>query len=275
MEVRIVFCLCVLLHCILMASSFTEKVLYSTAYAIKEFDIDTRNVTVLVKLEGDVYAMDYDYNNRFIYFPRLNMHDIVRFPYPSDNTTLQTIVHSVSYPSGIAVDSINDHLYWVDYNYNKLSRCTLDGRNVTVLSTLSNPWVIRLDVTDRWIYIVERDIGISKLRFDLLEKETIINFVSTPVYCMDIDTDENRLFWIIDNTGELKSAKDDGSDVKKILSTKNSANKLAIRVFGSYIFYADNNKLLMVAKTTGSMPTVLYNETSRITSMFVYNLIGM
>lgn len=90
-----------------------------------------------------------------------------------------------------------------------------------------------------------------------------------------VDTDDNRLFWIIDNTGELKSAKDDGSDVKKILSTKTSGTKLSIRVFGSYIFYADYTKLLMVAKTPGSMPTVLYNETSRITSMFVYNLIGM
>lgn len=53
--------------------------MYSTTFAIKEFNIDTRNVTVLVKLENDVYAMDYDYNNRFLYFPRLNMHDIVRY----------------------------------------------------------------------------------------------------------------------------------------------------------------------------------------------------
>ncbi|CAG2199985.1 LRP5_6 [Mytilus edulis] len=235
-----------------------------------EFDIDTGNVTVLVEQSDNVYAMDYDYKNRFIYFPRYNTHDIVRFAYPSKNRTLQTVIQSSPYsPSGIAVDPTNDHIYWTDYDGHRLSRCNLDGSNVTVLSSLSSPFVIRLDLTNRWMYIVERDIGILKSRFDLSENKTIVNFVSR-VYCMDIDTDEQRLYWIIYDNGDMKSATLNGSDVKTILSTNSAGNKMAIGVLGSNIFYADNNQLFMVAKTPGSTPTFLYTDNSRIESIFVF-----
>ncbi|CAG2190431.1 unnamed protein product [Mytilus edulis] len=175
-----------------------------------EFDFDTHSATVLLELGStSVYAIDYDYQNRYIYFPRYSYNDIVRFPYPSNNTTLQTVVQSLSYPTGIAVDSANGHIYWIDAGTDILSRCNLDGSNITVLSTLS---------ILGWMYIVEQYTGILKSRFDLSDRRTITNFTSTPVYCMDIDTEENRLYWI-NYDGDMKSAKNDGSDVKTIHST--------------------------------------------------------
>ncbi|CAG2245201.1 LRP1B [Mytilus edulis] len=198
----------------------------------------------------------------------------ISFAYPSNNTTLQTVVQSLSGPTGIAVDSAYDHLYWIDYYRDQLSRCNLDGSNVTVLSTFINPLVIRLDVTKRWMYIVERNIGIMTSRFDLSDRRTITNFTSTPVYGMDIDTEENSLYWI-NYDGEMKSCKDDGSDVKTILSTHVRRPYYAIHVVGSYIYYANGNQLLMLSKTSGSTPTVLYNDTSYIYSIFVFNQSGM
>ncbi|VDH97063.1 Hypothetical predicted protein [Mytilus galloprovincialis] len=240
-----------------------------------EFDIDTRNVTVLLEQSEYVYAMDYDYKNRFIYFPRYNTHDIVRFAYPSKNTTLQTVIQSLSGPTGIAVDPTNGHIYWTDYNTNRLSRCNLDGNNVNVLSSLNSPLVIRLDLTNRWIYIVERFLGISKSRFDVAKQQNIVNFTSARVDSMDIDTDEHRLYWI-NGEGDITSSKDDGSDVKTIHSTNVAANYFAIGVVGSYIYYGNAyNQLLMVSKTPGSAPTVLYNDTRRIESIFVLNSPGM
>lgn len=64
--------------------------------------------------------------------------------------TIQTVVHTGPYPVGVAVDSANDHLYWIDHIINTLSRCNLDGTNITVLPTLIKPWVIRLDVLKRY-----------------------------------------------------------------------------------------------------------------------------
>ncbi|XP_052065110.1 low-density lipoprotein receptor-related protein 1B-like [Mytilus californianus] len=276
MEVQVWLCLCFLLHCTIHATSYSGKLLYSTYSLIKEFDVDTRNVTILLELgSSHVFAIDYDYKNRFIYFPRYNtFYDIVRFAYPSKIITLQTIVKTSSYSSGIAVDSATDHIYWTEV-HGLLSKCNLVGINVaTVVSSLNNPWVIRLDITNRWMYIVEHYIGILKSTFDLSEKRTIVNFTSTPVYCMDIDTEENRLYWI-NHDGDMKSCKDDGSDVKTILSTNISRSYLAISVVGSNIYYANDNQLVMVTKTPGSTPTILYNDTNRIDSIFMFNLSGM
>lgn len=89
------------------------------------------------------------------------------------------------------------------------------------------------------------------------------------------DTDEQRLYWI-NYDGEMKSAKDDGSDIKKTISTNARINYYAIGVVGSYIYYAyENNQLLMVNIIAGSTPTLLYNETSKIYSVFVFDTSGM
>ncbi|XP_063399566.1 low-density lipoprotein receptor-related protein 8-like [Mytilus trossulus] len=276
MEVYVWLCMCLLIHSTLHASCYSGKLLFSTNSRIMEFDFDTYSATVLLELGStSVYAIDYDYQNRYIYFPRFNYQDIVRFAYPSKNTTLQTVVQSLSYPSGIAIDSANDHLYWIDYLGGQLSRCNIDGSNVTLLSTVVYPRVIRLEFTNRWMYIVEQSTGIMKSRFDLSERRAITNFTSTPVTCMDIDSEENRLYWI-NPDGEMKSCRDDGSDAKTILQTNIRRNYFAISVVGSYIYYENyGNQLLMLNKSSGSTPTVLYNASSSIHSIFVFNQSGM
>lgn len=75
--------------------------------------------------------------------------------------------------------------------------------------------------------------------------------------------------------GNMRSAKDDGSDLKTILSTNVHRTYDDIGVFGSYVYYPINNQLLMVSKTSGSKPTVLYNDTIEIHSIYVFSSSGM
>ncbi|CAC5392975.1 unnamed protein product [Mytilus coruscus] len=227
-----------------------------------EFDIVTRNVTVLVDHGGSyVFDMDYDYKTRFMYFPRYYTHDIVRFAYPSKNITLQTVIQSLSSPTGIAVDSTNGHIYWCEYGTNRLSRCNLDGSNVTVLAVQSRPIEIQLDVTNSNTCLGRVECKCNQESSNL----NSINCLARVEY-----TEENRLYWI-NYHGDILSAKDDGSNVKTILSTNDPRYYYAIRVIGRYIYYAHNNQLLMVTKTSGLTPTVLYYETSQIYSIFVFN----
>lgn len=89
-----------------------------------------------------------------------------------------------------------------------------------------------------------------------------------------VDTEEHILYWI-NNNGDIKSARDNGSDVETILSTNFAGYNFAIGVFGSYIYYADHNQLVMVTKKAGSTPTVMYNDTNSIYCIFVFNPSGM
>lgn len=80
----------------------------------------------------------------------------------------------------------------------------------------------------------------------------------------------------MNTNGDIKSASDDGSDVRTIHSINNTnGNKIAISVSSNYIFYADNKQLFMLTKTPGSTPTILHNDTSRIESIFVFNQSGI
>lgn len=73
----------------------------------------------------------------------------------------------------------------------------------------------------------------------------------------------------------MKSAKDDGTDVKTIHLRNISSYYTAISVFGSNIYYASSNHLLVVSKTPGSTPTILYNGFIEINSVFVFHPQGM
>lgn len=94
------------------------------------------------------------------------------------------------------------------------------------------------------------------------------------LFCNIPDVDENKLYWINDN-GNIKSAKDDGSDIQTIISKNTPGSYYAIIVYGSVIYYAKDSQLLLISKTHGSPPTVLYKGTSRIGSIFVLKKIGM
>ncbi|XP_063400356.1 uncharacterized protein LOC134684963 [Mytilus trossulus] len=100
----------------------------------------------------------------------------------------------------------------------------------------------------RWMYIVERSFGILKFRFDLSEIQSIVNFTVAPVYCMDIEAEEKKLYWI-NYDGDMKAPNNNGSDVKIILSTNVRRSYNGISVSGTYLYLPKNNKLFMVFNT--------------------------
>ncbi|CAC5392976.1 LRP5_6 [Mytilus coruscus] len=274
MEVQVWLCMCLLIHYTLHASSFHQKLLFSSSTSIMEFDVTRRNVTLLVKdLNSSVQALDYDYENGYVYFPRFLLNDIMRFQYPSKNITLQRVIYTQPYPVGIAIDSPNGHIYWIVDGVNKLSRCNLDGTSVTALTTLRSPWVIRLDVTNRLIYFTEWLVAISKIKFDLTENQMIVN-LSIPSTCMDLDLDEGRLYWI-NYDSDIKSAKFDGSDVQTISSKNLRKGYYGISVLDNNIYYINETELLMIHKRQGSSPIVLYNDTKVIDGLFLFKKSGL
>lgn len=63
-------------------SGVREIVLFADSINIMEYNVDKRNLTVLfVHGGGEVNAMDYDYRDRYVYFPRFSRDDIMRYGY--------------------------------------------------------------------------------------------------------------------------------------------------------------------------------------------------
>lgn len=54
--------------------------MFANSSKIMEFDVDTRNATVLVEHgTGEIDALDYDYRNKYIYFPSYSSKEIMRY----------------------------------------------------------------------------------------------------------------------------------------------------------------------------------------------------
>ncbi|CAC5383057.1 LRP4 [Mytilus coruscus] len=277
MDVRVWFNICLICYHTLAAESVCGKLLFATTQSIMEVDVDTQSVTELVELGGiDVMSLDYDYENKYVYFPRIQRGDIVRFHYPSQNITLQHVVNtSFAVVVGIAVDSANDHVYWVTDSGNTLSRCKSDGTNLVVFNCFSGTVKIRLDVKNRWMYIVYYNKGISKSRLNTTDIGMIVNFTSSNtvwVDTMDIDLKEQRLYWMNTN-GDIKSADVVGYDVKTIISINSFS--IAIGVSDSCIYFANNTQLFMTTKSQDSTPTVLYNDNNTIYTIYAFTSTGM
>ncbi|XP_063395934.1 low-density lipoprotein receptor-related protein 6-like [Mytilus trossulus] len=253
-----------------ISTCFQQKILFTTKFTIMELDLRTRNSKLLIRQNAEMFSMDYDYNNKFIYFPRYHEHDIMRFNYPSINITLETVLKTGTNPAGLAIDSKFDHIYWTEIGTSSIVRCNLNGTyKYTFPETIRSPFVIQLDLANRLIYYVERYDRIIKSSFNLSEKKVIVPLGNVRVDCMDLDIDEERLYWITYNEGELKSASSKGNDVQPVISTNSKFNNYALRVYGSYIIYGSNTTLMEVNKKQGSIPTELYNDVSAINSIYV------
>lgn len=63
----------------MLFSALRSKILFPSSQSILEFDVDQANVIVLVGHGGTVvHSIDYDNENRYVYFTRTAFFDIVR-----------------------------------------------------------------------------------------------------------------------------------------------------------------------------------------------------
>ncbi|XP_071140214.1 very low-density lipoprotein receptor-like [Mytilus edulis] len=255
-----------------------SKLLFTTQHAsIKEFDIQTRQVTVLYELGTTVYSIDYHYKNQQVYFPRYFNNDIMTFRYPAHSIELHYIVSTGSKPAGLAIDSIRNHIYWTEnvLSNGRIVRCDLDGSNVKVIAqSLDYPFVIRLDAINSWMYVVERSSKIYRQRLGSSKQEKI-ETVFMETSCMDIDMENERAYWIVDLTGNLNSGMANETDVKTVINTNcksPTCTNNAINIFGKNVYFSNHNQLAVGFKSQGSGFTVLYNDTNRIDSIYSYIL---
>ncbi|CAG2209911.1 unnamed protein product [Mytilus edulis] len=127
-----------------IAKSLEEKLLFSTSGYLKEIDLNSSVVKVLINAGSTVYSLTYDYYEKYLYVPR-SQGDIIRNPL------------------GLAFDSVNHHLYWTDDVEGRIMRCNADGSNKTTVLVETEPAAltidIKIDVSNSRLYWMEYGTG--------------------------------------------------------------------------------------------------------------------
>ncbi|CAG2222930.1 LRP2 [Mytilus edulis] len=231
-----------------------EKLLFSTQYNLKEFDLDTGVVKELANHSTHVYSIAYDVKGKYVYVPRILKNVIDRFPYPNDQGVNLEIVVAANNPYYVAFDSRNSHLYWTESM--KIMRCDTDGSNVTTIVSISAPVSLALDPHNR-------------VTFDGTDIQVVVNHAGLPID-IQVDFVDKRIYWMEYSTGALKSALYNGSDVKTVISTNVISNNREIDIGSDYLFYTSNNKILKIHKSAGQMPEIVHTETTQIFGLILY-----
>lgn len=89
-----------------------------------------------------------------------------------------------------------------------------------------------------------------------------------------LDFVHKRVYWMEYNTGDLKSALYNGSDVKTVIRTNVKFNNRDIDIVGDYVFYTSTNKILKVHKSSGQIPAVVHRETTQIYGLLFHKQDG-
>ncbi|XP_052080321.1 low-density lipoprotein receptor-related protein 1-like [Mytilus californianus] len=249
-----------------------EKLLFSTSNKMKEIDLDTGVVEELANLSTNVYSIAYDVKERYVYAPRYHENVIYRFPYPNEQTVNFEIVISTNSPSDVTFDSENSHLYWTENT--DIMRCNSDGSNLTTIVNVPSPLALTLDTHNRWIYYsTQESYALHRVTFDLKENQVVVNLTSRAID-IEIDFIEKRVYWMEYESGDLKSALYNGSDVKTVVSTNVQYNNREIYIVGDYVFYTSLYKILKVHKSSGQIPAIVHTETIYIYGILFYKQEG-
>ena len=92
-------------------------------------------------------ALDYDPQERFIYWSDLQLRQILR-AHPDGSAKTIIINNGLQSPKGLAVDHVGRNLYWTDFDANRIEVAKLNGsdRKVLVSQNIQKPMDIVLDL---------------------------------------------------------------------------------------------------------------------------------
>ena len=130
---------------------------------------------------------------------------------------------------GIAVDPINERLYWNNPGTNALRWANLDGSDAETIVTNAGSGDISLDLLNGKIYWNASGSPIRRANLDGSAVETI---VSESVHGVAVDAINERLYWNNPGTNALRWANLDGMDAETIVTNAGSG---AIALDNAYV----------------------------------------
>ncbi|XP_076089216.1 low-density lipoprotein receptor-related protein 6-like [Mytilus galloprovincialis] len=259
----------------LICQGLQNKLIYSTENTIKEIDLRSGDVSVLLQnLRSNIYSLDCDYKNGYIYFPRHNLNVISRFRYPSDKSYKEEDVTTAEQPISLVIDPVYEHVYWTERYTGKICRCNFNRLNKACILKEDRLYAITLDHRNRWLYYSTFGTTrkIRKARLNGSENQTVIK--SVEVTGLGIDTNGWRLYYMIHDKGELKSSSLNGTNIIDVFSTNKTQTSIGIYVYDSNIYCTNGTQLLKVTSSQAATAYVMHTDTAQTLGVLLYDEMG-
>lgn len=170
-----------------------------------------------------------------------------------DGSNSEVVVSGLSAPIDVKLARCDGKIYWSDSVSRRIQRANLDGSNIETIYASQAPWRpsgIALDFDARQIYFGEidgtpngagqiTDSRLSRVDFDGSNATVLLGLGPTRPFGIELDLANDRMYWAEFATGDIRSARLDGSQAAVLANTSGSAAALALDLVNRRVYWAD------------------------------------
>jgi low density lipoprotein receptor-related protein 5/6 len=258
----LVFCIVVPLaagHCL----AVSEPRLYWTTFTsgetskVQRASLDGTGIEDLITGLDAPWPIEIDPLRRKLFYGDVNREVIERANL--DGTGVETIHVGVPIdnPSGLAIDPVNNELYWSDHVYDRIHKTDLDTNVTTVMVSagLTNPFGLALDLEAGKLYWADTGIGspgkIQRSNLDGTNVEDLVTGLSNP-RDVAIDFVGGHFFWPDLDDGAIYRAELDGSDAGAWLTDIGGSDAVAIDPISRRLYWTSDRDGISNIRLDGS-----------------------
>lgn len=206
----------------------------------------------------------FDYQSEDLFYAGENAYGIYTLHFDGSTAEGNRIAIGTSpAPRGIAVDHLNEKVYWTDNTNDMIQRSNLDGSDVEVLiesifnKRLVAPGAIALDVANNYMYWVDIGRGeISRAHLDGSEDEIILGDLWNP-QGLALDTTQSKMYFTTQGATGIYRANMDGSGQERIIELVNAAsdgfaNQVALDLENRHLYWSSPGLGLLRSNLDGT-----------------------
>ncbi|XP_074652666.1 sortilin-related receptor-like isoform X2 [Tubulanus polymorphus] len=237
----------------------TEFLIFSTRTTIQQYSIGSRSrLTYPIPSLANVVAIDFNYSTNCLYWVDLRQAVIKRVCFNAE-VGVETIVQGrMVNVEGVAIDWINDNLYWIDTGYKQIEMSKADGRLRKILISNSTGWLdrpraIALDPNHGYMFWTDwssRNPCIMKANLDGDNATVVIDKANVHwPNGITVDDQTERIFWTDGYLKRIGSATINGRDIRFIAQGRwLIPHPYAITVFKDRVYWSDWTKRSIMSK---------------------------
>ena len=219
-------------------------------------------------------AADFDHKKNCLYWSDIGIDKIMRLCLDGQQSQPEMLVETgLESVEGIALNPINNHLYFVDGEQAKVEMIRTDINNEgrmrrTILAkpSLEKPRGIALNVIKGYIFLTDwgnNNPGIIRCELDGANVVRLFNssVVSWP-NGIAVDYLTQKIFWVDARRDYIASADFDGQRFKILSEGDLTPHPFALGVFKDYVYFDDWNlqQIVMINKMDGSDRKVILKD---------------
>ena len=195
-----------------IAIDSVEETLYWTNsdLQIQAATLNGEDISTVIQLEEDILEeSETECETEFVF---------LLFPIVWDDCDTKIIHTNLTSPTDIAVDIVNDRLYWTEFS-GRIRRVNLDGTGLdTLLSDIGSPYgIVVADNKIYWAEEIDENSGkIQRANPNGTNIETLVTVQGLPTG-ISVDTETGKIYWA-NSLGGIQRTDINGGEVEVVVS---------------------------------------------------------